>query len=62
MLGGGLVIARQRVPADIDAGRDDQPVIRQSFVPSASVTARDCGSTAVALCAANSTPAARSLS
>ena len=29
-LGGGLVIARQRVPADIDAGRDDQPVIRQA--------------------------------
>ena len=30
LLGGGLGVAGQPVPADVDAGRDDQPVVREA--------------------------------
>ena len=59
--GRGLVVAGQRVPADIDAGRQHQPVVGER-VPSASVTVRACGSMAVAACATTVTPAAAILS
>jgi hypothetical protein len=51
--GGGFVIAWQRPPAEIDARRDDEPVVGQ---------ARACASMPVAACLANAMPSAASLS